>query len=72
MLNNYQEKDFHHQRDCSRKIQWKSRKFDTNRLAQTVSRSDVLFLMARDIAKKSNKENKIADHVTGKRRQSHE
>ena len=30
------------------------------------------FLMARDIAKESNKENKIADHVTGKRRQSHE
>ena len=55
MLNNYQEKDFHHQRDCSRKIQWKSRKFDTNRLAQTVSRSDVPFLMARDIAKKATK-----------------
>ena len=30
-------------------------KFDTNRLAQTVSRSGVLFLMARDIAKKATK-----------------
>lgn len=30
-------------------------KFDTNRLAQTVSRSGVPFLMARDIAKKATK-----------------
>ena len=30
-------------------------KFDTNRLAQTVSRSGVPFLMARDIAKKTTK-----------------
>lgn len=30
-------------------------KFDTNRLAQTVSRSGVPFLMARDIAKKAKK-----------------
>jgi hypothetical protein len=34
-------------------------KFDTNRLAQTVSRSGVPFLMARDIAKKATKKIKL-------------
>lgn len=37
-------------------------KFDTNRLAQTVSRSGVPFLMARDIAKKATK--KIKSQIT--------
>ena len=37
-------------------------KFDTDRLAQTVSRSGVPFLMARDIAKKATK--KIKSQIT--------
>lgn len=42
-------------------------KFDTNRLAQTVSRSGVPFLMARDIAKKTTK--KIKSQIMSPLRQ---
>ena len=42
-------------------------KFDTNRLAQTVSRSGVPFLMARDIAKKATK--KIKSQIMSPARQ---
>jgi hypothetical protein len=42
-------------------------KFDTNRLAQTVSRSGVPFLMARDIAKKATK--KIKSQIMSPKRE---